>query len=161
MTMRRSIASAIAAVLLALALLIPVEQARADGPATGDSSREILVMLRLAPPHFRPNSGYGGGYGDAQSRAARRRVAQQIAHRNRLELVDGWPMPLLGIDCFVMRLPAGMTIDAAIAGVSRDPMVAWSERMSGAAMPCWRRGPGRPATGSTCASTATPSCPRS
>ena len=129
MRVRRSIAGAITAVLLALALLVPGAPARADGPPTDDTSREILVMLRLAPPHFRPNSGYGGGYGDAQSRAARRRVAQQIAHRNRLELVDGWPMPLLGIDCFVMRLPAGMTIDTAITGVSRDPMVAWSQQM--------------------------------
>ncbi|GAA0325494.1 S8 family serine peptidase [Sphingomonas oligophenolica] len=127
--MRRSIAGAIATALLVFALLLPVARARAEGPPPADASREILVMLRLAPPHYRPNSGYGGGYGDAQSRAARHRVAQQIAHRNRLELVDGWPMPLLGVDCFVMRLPADMTIDAAIAKVSRDPMVVWSEQM--------------------------------
>jgi hypothetical protein len=29
-------------------------------PPIGDESREILVMLRLTPDHFRPNASYGG-----------------------------------------------------------------------------------------------------
>jgi hypothetical protein len=125
----RAILGAIVATFLAFSLLIPTVPARADGPRGDDTSRQILVMLRLAPAHFRPDSGYSGGYGDGQSRMARRRIAQQIARKNRLELIDGWPMPLLGVDCFVMRIPANMSIDAAIASVSRDPMVIWSERM--------------------------------
>jgi hypothetical protein len=129
MTRRRAVLGAIVAAFLALSLLTPTAPARADGPGTDDASRQILVMLRLAPAHFRPNSGYSSGYGDAQSRTARRRVAERIARRNRLELVDGWPMPLLGVDCFVMRIPADMSVDAAIASVSRDPNVVWSEQM--------------------------------
>ena len=86
-------------------------------------------MLRLAPPHFRPNSSYGGDYGDGASRTARRRIALGIAHRNRLELVDGWPMPLVGVDCYVMRVPADITIESAVAQVSKDPSVVWSEQM--------------------------------
>ncbi|HUE79359.1 MAG TPA: S8 family serine peptidase [Sphingomicrobium sp.] len=98
-------------------------------PAEAGSPREILVMLKLAPPHFRPNSGYGGSYGDAQSTTARRRTAQQIARSNGLQLIDSWPMPLLGIDCYVMRLPSGLSAEAAIAQVTRHPMVAWSQPM--------------------------------
>jgi len=115
---------------VALATLVPTMpvhgQVRADGPGT---DREILVMLRLAPPHYRPNAGYGGDYGDGTSRTARRRIALHIAHRNRLDLINGWPMPLVGVDCYVMRVPAGMAIETAIAQVSKEPSVVWSEQM--------------------------------
>lgn len=115
---------------VALAMLIPAvpleAQIRTDSPG---ADREILVMLRLAPPHYRPNSGYGGDYGDGTSRTARRRIALGIAHRNRLELVDGWPMPLVGVDCYVMRVPADVAIEAAVAQVSKDSSVVWSEPM--------------------------------
>ena len=94
-----------------------------------DADRKILVMLRLAPPHYRPNAGYGGDYGDGTSRTARRRIALHIAHRNRLDLIDGWPMPLVGVDCYVMRVPADIAIKAAIAQVSKDPSVVWSEEL--------------------------------
>ncbi len=99
-------------------------------PAETSSNREILVMLKLAPPHLRPNSSYGGSYGDAQSSSARRRIARQIARRHRLQLIDSWPMPLLGVDCYVMRLPSGVSVDATIAQVTRHPMVAWSQPMN-------------------------------
>jgi hypothetical protein len=86
-------------------------------------------MLKMAPPHFRPNSSYGGSYGDAMSSAGRKRVARGIARENGFQLVESWPMPLLGVDCYVMLLPDGVSIDAAIEKVSRNPMVAWSEPM--------------------------------
>ena len=95
--------------------------------AAEPEDREILVMLDLAPPHYRPSGSYAGSYGDAQSSTARNRIAQRIARKNRLELVDSWPMPLIGVDCYVMRVPEGKSIEQAIAEVSRDPMVKWSQ----------------------------------
>ena len=91
------------------------------------ADRQILVMLKMAPPHYRPGAAYGGSYGDGAAMAARRRLAAGIARRNRLKLVDGWPMPLIGVDCYVMRVPDGMAIDAAIAHVSKESGVAWSQ----------------------------------
>jgi hypothetical protein len=126
----RALRRAVVALSVTLALLIPIvpiqAQMRAGDP---DADREILVMLRLAPPHYRPNAGYGGDYGDAVSSTARRRIARRIAQQNRLELVDGWPMPLVGVDCYVMRVPADVTIQTAVAQVSKDPSVVWSEQM--------------------------------
>ncbi|MEO7688017.1 MAG: hypothetical protein ABIS51_01935 [Sphingomonas sp.] len=110
-------------------MLIPALPLQAQRARGADTDREILVMLRLGPPHYRPNSGYSGDYGDGASRTARRRIALGIAHRNRLELVDGWPMPLVGVDCYVMRVPADITIEIAVAQVSKDPSVVWSEQM--------------------------------
>jgi len=114
---------------VALAMLIPTVPVQAQRTHDSSADREILVMLRLAPPHYRPNSSYGGDYGDGASRTARHRIALRIAHRNRLELVDGWPMPLVGVDCYVMRVPADITIEVAVAQVSKDPSVVWSEQM--------------------------------
>ena len=108
-------------------------QARPGTPAA-IPSREILVMLKVAPEHLHLGSAYAeavasGRYGDSSALAARRRTAESIARKNGFTLVDGWPMPLLGVDCYVMRLSSGLSVDAAIAQVSHDPHVAWSEPM--------------------------------
>ena len=99
-------------------------QAEAATQATG---REILVMLRLPAAHLRPNARYGGRYDDRAAQQGRRRVAAQIARDTGLELLDGWPMPLIGVDCYVMRAPEGRSIDEVIGKVSRHPMVAWAQ----------------------------------
>ena len=95
-------------------------------PADPDG-RQILVMLKMPPAHFRPGASYGGGYGDTTALAARRREALGIARRHGLTLVDSWPMPLIGVDCYVMRVPQGMALDAVISTVSKEPHVAWSQ----------------------------------
>jgi hypothetical protein len=126
----RAICGALFAILLALGGgFVPAQAQQAAPPTAAAEARQILVMLRLAPSHVRPNSSYGGDYGDSMSRAARRRTALRIARREGLELVDGWPMPLVGVDCFVMRVPASMSVEAAVARVSRDRAVMWSQPM--------------------------------
>ncbi|MET0308934.1 MAG: S8 family serine peptidase [Sphingomonas sp.] len=115
-----------AALLVALLLLLPTIACAADG-APADPERQILVMIHLAPPHFRSGSSYGGGYGEDQSRAGRQRVAERIAKRHGLRLAGNWPMPLIGIDCFIMDVPGDRATDAVAIEVSRDPGVSWSE----------------------------------
>jgi subtilisin family serine protease len=44
-------------------------------------------------------------------------------------LVSDWPLPLVGVDCYVMNVPAGQSPDAVAAALSHDPGVAWSEPM--------------------------------
>jgi subtilisin family serine protease len=99
-------------------------------PAAAEDSREILVMIKMPAAHYNPSSGYAGTYGDTALRAANRRKARGIAARHGLKLRDGWPMPLLGIDCYVMVVPAGTQIDQVVLAVSREPGVAWSQRMN-------------------------------
>jgi subtilisin family serine protease len=93
-----------------------------------DTTHQILVMLRLSPNHFHPNLAYGGSYGDGLTASMRRRAAERIAHRYNVALVgDGWPMPAVGVDCFVMRVPEAASVQSVIDQVSRDPGVSWSE----------------------------------
>lgn len=91
------------------------------------TNRQVLVMLRLPPPHFRPNANYSGSYGDKASASARRRVALAIARRNGLTVESSWPMPLLGVDCVVMQVPAGEAVDDMVARLASDPQVVWAQ----------------------------------
>lgn len=111
---------------LALAGPAPLPARAGEQAAEPD---QILVMLRLPPPHYRGGSGYSGSYGGGIDQAARLRVARRIARDYGLELVTNWPMPLLGVDCFVMRAGRGESGEAASARVARDPGVLWSEPM--------------------------------
>lgn len=115
-------------ILLSSLILPPQARAWSQQAATA-APRQILVLWRLGPEHFRPGSDYGGGYGDALSRSAREHAARRVARAHDLTLVGDWPMPLLGVDCFIMAVPEGRSPEAAAASVSQDPNVAWSEPM--------------------------------
>lgn len=141
----------IAAARLCLAALLAFAAAPVVGAAlpaadqaAGAESRQILVMLTMPAPHHRPNSGYGGDYGDTASQAARHRMARRIAARYGLELRDGWPMPVLGVDCYVMVVPPGKSVDDTIALVAKEAGVAWSQRMTSYVMPGKLGGTGDP-----------------
>ena len=66
-----------------LALGLAGAHAAPAPPPTADAvqseAREILVMLRIPPDHYRPNASYGGDYGDPFTINARRRLAERIA----------------------------------------------------------------------------------
>jgi subtilisin family serine protease len=114
---------------IAAAVCMPVAALADPIGASAVPARQILVMLKAPPQHFRPGNSYGGSYGDTASLAMRNRTARGIARKNGFTLLDGWPMPLLGVDCYVMQVADGQSIAGAIERVSRDPNVAWSEPM--------------------------------
>jgi hypothetical protein len=89
----------------------------------------VLVLLRLPPEHFRSGADYGGSYGDGAGMAARRRIAQRIAAAHGLKVITNWPIPLIGVDCFVMAVPAGQTPEQAVSSLVKDPDVASAEPM--------------------------------
>jgi subtilisin family serine protease len=109
-----------AALVLGGSSASPVSAAPPPAP-----EREILVMIRQGPDHFRPTGDYSGAYGDQISETARRRIAKQIAARHGLALTDNWPMPMIGVDCFVMVVPEGRSTSAAAEQVSHDANVEW------------------------------------
>jgi subtilisin family serine protease len=98
-------------------------------PVPAEDAREVLVLLRAAPPHYGPGGAYGDAYDDTQGRGSRHRIAERLARAHGLTLVTDWPMPLLGLDCYVMAAPAGHTAAEEAAVLARDPGVAWSEPM--------------------------------
>lgn len=115
---------------LALAAALWLAAAGLAQAAPTDAQRQVLVLMRLPPEHFRPSADYGGSYGDGVGHAARRRIAARLAHEHGLTLVSDWPLPLVGVDCYVMSVPEGQSPDDVAASLSRDQGVAWSEPMN-------------------------------
>jgi subtilisin family serine protease len=114
--------------LLSLALLVfHFSPGSAREPSAPTPEHEILVMVRHPPDHYRPSGAYDGGYGDVLMRSARQRLARKIARSHRLTFVDQWPMPMIGMDCFVMAVTDGRSTAAAAQQVSHDSDVAWAQ----------------------------------
>ena len=121
-------------ILIALLVLWVLSAARVDAaggaPTPAQEPRQLLVLLKLPAPHYRPDGGYAGGYADAAGRAARRGLAMALARDNGLALATDWPMPLLGVDCYVMDVPASMQTSDMAALLARDPRVSWAQPMN-------------------------------
>ncbi|MBS0582217.1 MAG: S8 family serine peptidase [Proteobacteria bacterium] len=117
----------LARLALLLALAFAGVAVADEAPAPADASREILVMLRLPPPHYRSGANYGGAYADSAGSAARRRIADGIAHEQGLTVLSAWPMPAIGVDCYVLRVPAGADLDEAVRRLSADGRIEWAQ----------------------------------
>ncbi|WP_340314035.1 S8 family peptidase [Rhizorhabdus argentea] len=100
-------------------------------PVVGHAAQgdQILVMLRIPPPHFRSGGSYDSGYGNSIGRNQLRRQAQRIARDHHLTLITDWMMPVIDLDCFVMLAPRGVSADVMAEEVSKDGHVAWSQPM--------------------------------
>jgi hypothetical protein len=92
-----------------------------------DAQHRILVMVHLPPPHFRPNADYAGGYGEESGRIARRRIAAKLAREHGLKLDSDWPMPVVGLHCFVMDVPGNASPDRIAEILAQDPRVEWAQ----------------------------------
>lgn len=118
--------------LIALVAIQPIARA-APGDQPGASpavGQQVLLLLRLPPEHYRPESAYSGGYGDGPAHGARRRVAAELAREHGLTLVTDWALPLLGVDCFVMIVPDDQQPERVAQDLARDPRVAWAQQMN-------------------------------
>jgi subtilisin family serine protease len=127
--MRRLLAALLLALAGCLAQSLAAQDTAAPAPQASEAAEggKILVMLKMPAAHFRPGARYSGSYDDKAAQSARRRVAARIARENDLELLEGWPMPLVGVDCYVMRVRSGQPLEAVIEHVSRYREVAWSQ----------------------------------
>ena len=98
-------------------------------PNRATVEHQLLVMLRLPAPHFRPDANYGGSYDTRFGRDARRRIAMELADQHRLTLIADWPMPALGVDCFVMAVPPSDSAAHLAEQLTRDPRVESAQPM--------------------------------
>lgn len=98
--------------------------------ASPAADRQLLVMLHMAPPHFRPDTNYSGRYAGDAARSARHRIAENIARTHGLKMVSDWPMPALGVDCYVMEAADVASLKHIIDAVSRDERVEWAQALS-------------------------------
>ena len=114
--------------LFALLCLLFVAVARAD--EADDARRQVLVLLHLPPSHFRPDRQYSGGYGDGVGRSERRAAARRLARAHGLTLVTDWPLPSLGVDCYVLAVPPERATAQVAEALARDARVVWAQPMN-------------------------------
>ena len=103
-----------------------------DIAATHDdatTARQLLVMLRLPAAHFRADAPYAPDYG-ATGHDARRRVANALARQYGLTIVDDWPMPSIGVDCFVMQATGEAPLAPLVEHLSADPRVESAQQVN-------------------------------
>ena len=93
------------------------------------AQREVLLMLRIAPAHYRPDASYGSDYQNAPGRVARQHVADELARAHGLLLHDEWPMPALGVDCFVLDAPDRAAALREAQALAADPRVESAQVM--------------------------------
>jgi len=126
--LRTALLVAFGAALTACALATATDAA-AD-PGSGVAERQILVMLRAVPPHFRPDAAYAPGYLSPLRRGGQRRIAESLARGHDLAVVDSWPMPTLGVDCFVMEAASSGVIARTLKELGRDARVESAQAMN-------------------------------
>ena len=100
----------------------------ATAPAAAQAgAQQVMVMLHLPPPHFKAGASYAASYRQDAGRPARRRLALDLARLHGLTLVSDWPMPVLGVDCYVLALPAGADPVRVAQALSDDKRVEWAQ----------------------------------
>lgn len=104
-------------------------RATAQQEQQNDKPYQIMVMIDLPANHLRAGSSYSAGYGNARQKALRQRLGKSIAKQYGVEFVDNWPMPLIGIECFIMTVPSKMKVNELITKLSSDKRVSWAEPM--------------------------------
>ena len=105
-----------------LAILLALLAGGVHAAAPGQADTQLLLMLPAAPAHYRPDAAYADGYG-ASGRAARKALARRLAEAQELGLREDWPMPSLGLDCFVLEARDAEAAARAVSVLARDPRV--------------------------------------
>ena len=88
-----------------------------------DPTREVLLMLRTPAVHATPEAGYIGDYRNAPGHKARARIARSLATAHGLTMQTDWPMPALGLDCYVLQAQDANAAAQAVAALAQDPRV--------------------------------------
>ena len=68
-------------ILLRLAAAAAQAPEAASAPTQDESAQQVLVMLQLPRPHFRPDGAYGGNYGDGTGQLARQHPAGRLGRQ--------------------------------------------------------------------------------
>jgi len=107
----------------ALAQTIQPEQNR-------EASGQFLVLIRQPPARFSGDSVYGGSYNGAKARALLEKNGRRIAKIHGVSFVGFWPMSALGLDCLIMTVRDGQSVDEAVQRVATDRNVEWVQPMN-------------------------------
>jgi subtilisin family serine protease len=123
--MTRLLRSSVSVLLVLAAGCSSVTPARTgSAPPDVATEQQVLVMVTELPVrHYRPGASLLSPYGSSASRTRTLQIARDLARDHGLNPVSDWPMPALGVRCFLMELPPGQSAAEVAARLAEDPRV--------------------------------------
>jgi subtilisin family serine protease len=89
-----------------------------------DPQRQILVMLREWPArHYQPGTSQLPQYRSGTAHARELQTVQDLAQQYDFRVLSDWPMPSLGVRCFLGEVGAGAVPQEVASRVAADPRV--------------------------------------
>lgn len=114
-----------------LALPMPSAWAqKAEAEQKLETAGQFLVLIRQPPARFSGDSAYGSSYNNAKTRAVREKLGRKIAKMHDVSFVGFWAMPAIGLDCLIMAVRDGQSVDVAANRVAKDRNVEWAQPMN-------------------------------
>ena len=96
---------------------------KAPGAAAA-SGKQILVMLKESTVHhYRPGPGLVRDYASAPAAAKQAQVIDELARAYRFVVIGDWPMPSIGVRCFLGELKADEDPEDIAAKIASDVRV--------------------------------------
>jgi subtilisin family serine protease len=90
----------------------------------GATQHQILIMLKESPVrHFQAGTSYSPMYRSGSGQSPQLRTAKDLARDYRLHLVSDWPMPAIGVRCFLAQVEADQVPVEVAARLAADPRV--------------------------------------
>ena len=92
------------------------------GPTSAD--RQILLMLKAsALRHYRPGSIVLPAYGSGSAPTGQLKTARDLAREYDFRLLSDWPMPAIGVRCFLAEVGPGQAALEVATRLAADPRV--------------------------------------
>jgi hypothetical protein len=92
--------------------------------ATVASGKQILVMLKESPVrHYRPGPGLFRDYASAPAATREMQIARELALKYGFVMISNWPMPSIGVRCFLGEIKADENPEEIAARIASDMRV--------------------------------------
>jgi subtilisin family serine protease len=116
-------------ILMAFACITGTGCSNLDRPSEEQSTasvteHQILIMLKESPVrHFEGGTSYSPMYRSGAVGSPQLRTANQIAREYHLHLISDWPMPAIGVRCFLAEVEVDETAADVATRLAADPRV--------------------------------------
>jgi subtilisin family serine protease len=95
----------------------------ASGPGTATSGQILVMLKERSTVHYRPGSFSSPSYASGPAPPAQLRIARELAAEYGFKIISDWPMPAIGVRCFVAEVPQGRAPEDVVSRLATDPRV--------------------------------------
>jgi len=96
---------------------------RPERPETATSGQILVMLKEQSTTHFRAGSYTSPSYASGSAPPAQMRIARELAAEYGFTLISDWPMPSIGVRCFVAEVPEGRAPEDVVSRLAADPRV--------------------------------------